>query len=164
MPQLDREVLAPFGRMLRRYLMTLGARGAEVDDLVQEVFVFALQHTIEDRGVGPVGRFLRGVAKNLLLRGRRTAAARREVEIADEVWDADCADGTGDLRADALRSCIEALPPRGRALLERTYVDGVGRRGSGGEFGLVADGVKTALRRLRAALRTCVERRLGGAP
>jgi len=152
--------LQPHAQMLGRYLYVLGARADRVDDLVQEVFVFALQRGVEDRGTAAVGAFLRGVAKNLLLRERRTAAARREVELADEVWSEQ---GPEDDRLDALQQCVRQLPARSRDMLERCYVQGAGRIELGEAFGMVPDGVKTTLRRVRAALRACVERRLRGA-
>lgn len=149
--------------MLRRYLHVLGARTDRIDDLVQEVFVIALQKAIDDRGAAAVGTFLRGVAKNLLLRQRRTLAARREVELADEVWREQCGHDVGDARVDALRNCVDGLPERSRLLLRRRYTDGAGRHELGAELGMAADGIKTTLRRLRAALRDCVERRMRGA-
>jgi RNA polymerase sigma-70 factor (ECF subfamily) len=148
--------------MLRRYLFVLGAPADRLDDLVHEVIVLVLQRGIEDRDPGPVGGFLRGVAKNLLLRDRRFTASRREVELADQVWHEQCDIDDGAARLQALRRCVEALPSRSRALLARCYDDGAGRGVLGAEFGLLADGVKTALRRLRAALRECVQRRLRG--
>jgi len=157
-----RPELTAFAGMLRRYLFVLGAAADRLDDLVQEVFVVALQKRLKDRGPGPVAAFLRAVAKNLLLRERRSAAGRREVELADEVWSARCGDDDGEARLVALRACVAALPARSRDLLARCYGAGAGRAALGAEFGLVADGVKTALRRLRAALRECVQRRLRG--
>ena len=154
--------LAGHAGMLRRYLFVLGATADRLDDLVQEVFVVALQKRIEDRGHGPVAAFLRAVAKNLLLRERRDAGRQREVELADEVWQARCGGDDGEARLAALRECVAALPARGRQLLERCYGARAGRVGLGREFGLLPDGVKTALRRLRAALRECVQRRLRG--
>lgn len=148
--------------MLRRYLFVLGGRADRLDDLVQEVFVLVLQKGLEDRGAGAVGAFLRGAAKNLLLRERRSVGARREIELADEVWREHCGDADGDQRVLALRACVHALPERSRSLLRRVYEDGAGRAAVGAEFGMTGDGVKTALRRLREGLRECVERRLRG--
>jgi len=148
--------------MLRRYLFVLGAGADRIDDLLQEVFLVGLDKVDAARGPAAAASFLRGVAKNLLLRQRRSATARREVELGDEVWREQCGDGSGDHRVEALRSCVEALPERSRQLLQRCYEDGAGRHELGDEFGMAADGIKTALRRLRAALRECVERRLRG--
>jgi RNA polymerase sigma-70 factor (ECF subfamily) len=158
----DLPALQPHAAMLRRYLFVLGARADRIDDLVQEVFVLALQKAIADRGAAGVGAFLRGVAKNLLLRERRAAGARREVELGDEVWREQCDDGSGDRRVEALRGCVAALPERSRLLLQRCYADGAGRVELGAELGMAGGGIKTALRRVRAALRECVERRLRG--
>jgi len=97
-----------------------------------------------------------------LLRDRRTAASRREVELVHEVWEQQCADGSGDARIALLQRCIEGLPERSRALLQQTYAEGLGRDELAGRFGMRRDGIKTALRRLRAALRDCVERRRDG--
>ncbi|MCA8963668.1 MAG: hypothetical protein H6838_10630 [Planctomycetes bacterium] len=156
-------LLQQHAAMLSRYLYVLGARVDRVDDLVQEVFVLVLQKGFEDRGPAAAGAFLRGVAKNMLLRERRSRAARREVELADETWRVQCGDaGDDDHRIEALRQCVDGLPAKGRDLLQRCYGDGAGRAALGAEFGMVADGVKTALRRLRAGLRACVERRLRG--
>ena len=146
--------------MLRRYLYVLGARPDRLDDLVQEALVVALQCAGDVRDErGGVRAFLCGVAKNLLLRDRRSAVRRREVELADEVWREE--PGV-DARIDALRRCVAELPERSRHLLERTYRDGAGRAESARELGMRRDGVKTTLRRLRAALKACVERRLRG--
>ena len=145
--------------MLRRYVFVLGVRADRVDDVVQEVFVVALTKPFEDRGPDATGAFLRAIGKNLVLRERRSAAARREVELADAVWHEEPGD---DARIDALRQCVGELPERSRQLLEMTYGDGAGREDAARAMGMRGDGVKTALRRLRAALRACVERRLGG--
>lgn len=161
-PPTGQPELTAHAGMLRRYLFVLGAAVDRLDDLQQEVFVIALQKRLEDRGHGPVAAFLRAVAKNLILRERRSAASRREVELADQVWTERCGDDGGEARLLALRACVASLPARSRDLLARCYGAGAGRQALGTEFGLLADGVKTALRRLRAALRECVQRRLRG--
>lgn len=163
MQPLDAQALAPRAAMLRRYLFVLGAAADRIDDLVQEVFVVVLQKAFDDRGAAATGVLLRAVARNLLLRERRSAAARREVELAHEVWCEDGGDIDGDERLDALRACVGALPERSRALLRGAYTDGRGREDLARALGLRPDGIKTALRRLRDALRACVERRRGRA-
>jgi RNA polymerase sigma-70 factor, ECF subfamily len=154
--------LQPHAEMLRRYLFVLGAGVDRLDDLVQEVFLVALKKPFDDSGPSWAAAWLRGVARNVLLRDRRTAASRREVELVHEVWEQQCADGSGDARIALLQRCIEGLPERSRALLQQTYAEGIGRDELAGRFGMRRDGIKTALRRLRAALRNCVERRREG--
>jgi RNA polymerase sigma-70 factor (ECF subfamily) len=153
--------LAVHAPMLRRYLFVLGSRHDRVEDVVQESFVVALQKGVPAEDTGA---FLRGVARNLLLRDRRSSASRREIEIADEVWQRRCEDGDGADRLAALAACVAALPRRSRALLQRCYAEGAGRTELADEFGFAPEGVKTALRRLRQTLRHCIERRLGARP
>ena len=163
-PAVQQPDLAPHADMLRRYLFVLGAPAGRIEDLLQEVFVIVLGKNVEDRGEGPVGAYLRAVAKNLVLRDRRERSRHREVELADQVWYEHCGNDDGDARLDALRACLAALPAKSRNLLVRCYGGGAGRAALGAEFGMAADGVKTALRRVRAALRECVQRRLRDNP
>ncbi|MEZ6036353.1 MAG: sigma factor [Planctomycetota bacterium] len=154
------EALVALQPMLRRYLFTLGAPVDRLDDLIQQTFVVTLEKRPEDRGPAALGGWLRGVARNLLLRERRSAAARREVELADEVWREQFGEEGDSALVEALRVCLRRLPQRGRELLQRVYGDGLERLATGAAFGLAGEGIKTALRRLRAALKQCVRERL----
>ena len=161
MPALE-ALFARFQPALWRYLRVLGCEPATADDLVQEVFVVVLQRPRFD-GSQPGGAFafLRTTARHLWLKSRRRRVAEREVDEADRIWDARCGDGDGDGEAyvEALRECLQRLPERGRALLAATYGDGAGRALSAGRFGMSPDGIKSALRRLRAFLHACIENR-----
>ena len=145
---------------LRRYVRLLGADATGADDLVQEAFVIALRRDDFDASVpGAAFTFLRTTARHLWLkrhRGRMTELELRDVEV---VWDERCADG-GSAYVDALRRCVERLPDRSRRLLAATYGAGVGRGGAATAFAMSKDGIKSALRRLRAFLHDCIDRRL----
>jgi len=145
-------------RMVRRYLRVLGAAGADLDDLLQETFVVLLQRDFEDRGGAAVATFLRTTARFLFLRRHRQLLP--QVEAADAVWERRCGDDGGDGYLAALRVCVERLPARSRRLVQLGYDDDLGREAIARELGMKADGVKTALRRLRDALRQCIERRM----
>lgn len=144
---------------LRRYLRVLGAAGQDLDDLLQETFVVLLQRPFEDRGGAQVATFLRTTARFLFLRRDRDLLP--QVEAAEAVWERNCGNDDGDGYLAALRDCVEQLPMRSRRLVELGYDDELGRAAIARELGMKADGVKTALRRLRDGLRQCVERRLG---
>lgn len=145
---------------LWRYVRTLGADAAAADDVVQEAFVVVLRREHFDASApGAVFTFLRTTARQLWLRTTAGRANERELAEADAVWDARCGDA-GDDYVDALRACVERLPERSRELLAATYGDGAGRAASGARFGLGANGVKSALRRLRAFLHDCITKRL----
>ncbi len=145
---------------LWRYVCVLGADAATADDIVQEAFVVALRRDGFEASVPAAAFvFLRTTARHLWLKSRRRRVTVREIAEADRVWDARCEDrGAADLAALAL--CLDELPPRGRALIDATYGEKRGRRESATATGLSRDGVKSALRRLRAFLHGCVERRL----
>lgn len=145
---------------LRRYVLLLGADQALADDIVQEAFVIALRREHFDAEVpGAAFTFLRTTARHLWLRQHRGRAPHVALEDADAVWDERCADG-GDAYVDALRRCVERLPERSRRLLAATYGAGVGRAGAAAAFAISGQGVKSALRRLRAFLHDCIGRRL----
>jgi RNA polymerase sigma factor (sigma-70 family) len=147
---------------LWRYLCVLGADAATADDLVQEAFVVALRRGDFDASVPAAAFvFLRTTARHLWLKSRRRRVGERAVVEADRVWDARCED-RGAAYLAALAQCLDELPERGRALIDATYGDRRGREASAAAMGLSKDGVKSALRRLRAFLQGCVERRLGG--
>ncbi len=146
---------------LWRYLRVLGADAATADDLVQDAFVVALRRPDFDASVrGAAFVFLRTTARHLWLKSLRRRVDEREIDEADRVWDARCGDGAGDDYVTALRACVAELPERSRALLEATYGERRGRAASAVALGLTADGIKSALRRLRAALHDCITRRL----
>lgn len=147
--------------MLRRYLATLGAADHRIDDLIQEAFATAIQKAVEDRGRGALATWLRRAVRNILLRERRSTAARREVELAHEVWVEECGEADAQEQIDHLRHCLRTLPARSRALLHHAYARGDSRAEIATGFNLTEDGVKTALRRLRSRLRECLERRMG---
>ncbi|MCB9878048.1 MAG: sigma-70 family RNA polymerase sigma factor [Planctomycetes bacterium] len=144
---------------LLRYVRVLGADAVTAEDLVQEALVVALERGGFDAS-SPAGvfAFLRAAARNRWLHHARRRVTRREVEHADEVWDRHCEDD-GDDYLLALRRCVEALPEQSRRLLAATYGDGLGRADVGRAFGKSEHGIKSALRRLRAHLHDCIERR-----
>jgi RNA polymerase sigma-70 factor (ECF subfamily) len=150
-----------FRPALWRYLRVLGADAATADDVVQEAFVIVLRRDgFDATAPGAVFTFLRTTARQLWRRSRDRRTSDLELDQAEALWSARCGDGPGDDYVDALRACVERLPPRSRALLEATYGDGEGRAGSGARVGLGKDGVKSALRRLRAFLHRCITQRL----
>jgi RNA polymerase sigma-70 factor (ECF subfamily) len=142
-----------------RYLRVLGAAADLADDLLQDTFVVALRRGLRDDGHAAVATFLRATARHLWLKAARRRTALREVAEADAVWNEQCVHDDGAGYVAALQDCVEALPARSRRLIEGTYGEARGREVMAAELGLTADGIKAALRRLRAALRACIERR-----
>ena len=136
---------------LARYLRVLGARADELDDLLQESFLVLLDRSFVFTGDGQTRTFLRTTARHLFLRRHRNLLP--QVEAADQVWDRRCVEDDGDGYVDALRTCLQALPARSRALVLECHEPDAVRDVVARRFGLSTEGVKTALRRLRATLR-----------
>lgn len=142
---------------LRRYLRVLGA-GTDLDDLLQATFLVLLQRGFVERGDAPTAAFLRTTARQLFLRRHRNLLP--QVEAADAVWARRCGEGDGSDYVDALRACLQQLGNRARTIVELCYGECRGRAEVAASLGMTADGVKTALRRIRSSLKHCIERRL----
>ena len=149
---------------LWRYLRALGAPADLAEDLLQETFLVAWRRLGEDRGDAAAAVFLRATARHLYLRRRRDQGRREQilVELADAAWARDGAADDGEAWLDALRGCVGALEGRARQVVQRFYGDGADRESVAAAMGMKATGVKTLLQRVRAALRDCIERKLGG--
>lgn len=65
-----------------------------------------------------------------------------------------------DCRLEALRRCLEALPPAQRELVDRRYRPGASVQAIAREQGKTEGAVSQALFRIRSALQRCVETRL----
>lgn len=62
----------------------------------------------------------------------------------------------------ALRKCLERLPERGRRMVHARYFLGLSAAEIGVQLEMRAVAVRNAIFRVRARLRSCVERVLGG--
>lgn len=170
---MDREELASLTRThqagVYRYVRYLGADRAAAEDLLQETFLVAVRHW-QREGLAEVrepAAWLRGVARNLFLaRCRRQKAnpvriSSDWVERAEEVWQTEfLRQGDGSDYIEALRGCLAILPAADRERLEMQYRRGLSRSQMALATGMTEDGVKGALRRIRARLADCVGRRL----
>lgn len=152
-----------------RYVRYLGASPDVAEDVAQETFLAVLGTDAlpAEAGSRRLAAWLRGVARNLFLMHCRRVRTRREtsldLELAERVWREDVLHGGDGFDAvEALRRCLESLPVRQREAVERRYVRREGRQAMAAALGLSADGVKSMLRRIRAALGRCVQRRLRG--
>lgn len=149
---------------LWRYLRALGVPAADAEDLLQDTFLVAMRRLGEDRGDAAVATFLRQTAKHLWLRRRRDTSRREALLLAhaDAAWERDCAADDGDRWREALLACLDGLEGRAREAVARFYGDGAGRDEVATALGMKENGVKTLLQRVRAVLRGCIEKRLGG--
>lgn len=87
--------------------------------------------------------------------------APEELQALTSVWEEDPADGTEDLKSEALRRCVRKLPEQKRHVLRLRYEEGFGCEKVAHALGKKVGAVHMLLRRLREVLRECVQRELG---
>jgi RNA polymerase sigma factor (sigma-70 family) len=154
---------------LYRYARYLGADAPAAEDLVQDAFLVAAGGRMPSETVEPrvAAAWLRGVLRNLFLRHCRrrkispVTTSSAMIERAEEAWRRDF------LRADdgfdyteALRKCVDELPPRARMAVELQYRERRSRADLAQALKISEDGVKSFMRRIRAGLAGCIRRRL----
>lgn len=146
---------------LWRFLRALGCSPGEAEEVAQDAFVALLRGPFTEVGEGATATYLRTAAKRLLWKRRRRTRREALVELdaVETVFVADCGDG-GDAFVEALRGCVGELDGRSRELVEQHYREGASRAELAARFALGEEGVKSWLRRVRAALRACVERKV----
>lgn len=143
-----------------RYLRVLGARSDEAADLAQEVFVVLLHTPLFDHGEKALRAWLRATARNLFLahcrRQRRSPIACDEAAIERAFAEYERDDDGAAFRA-ALDRCLEAVPTPDRELLT---ADLAARTDPAPMPARLGEATRSRLRRLKLALRDCVQRRL----
>jgi RNA polymerase sigma-70 factor (ECF subfamily) len=151
-----------------RYLRYLGAAREVAQDLTQETFVVAFQKNAQGQlnQTYSLVAWLRGVARNLFLaycRRSRCNPVRLDsgyVERAEALWAEEFGGSDSSDHLAALRECLQGLPQRQQEMLRLQYSLQKSRADIAAASGLTEDGVKTAMRRLRAVLAQCIQRRL----
>ena len=171
-PRLTREQLGTLVKAhqaeLYRYLRYLGASSVTAEDLVQEAFLAALE---SPNPVGPgepaASAWLRGIARNrffLWCRRQRTSPVSPDSRLlaqAEAVWVGEfLRDGDGFGYVEALRRCTESLSDEQRRAIDLRYAKRAPRAEMARRLDMTENGVKSLLRRIRARLGECIERRL----
>lgn len=152
-----------------RYLKYLGADPDEADDMLQETFLTAYSSKNFPMDGNPTieAAWLRGTARNLLYqlfrknKQLRDAASAQSIAAREEVWtDEFVQEDQGFKYIEALQTCLEQLPPKQTEALDLRYKKKTSREEMAHILEMTGDGVKSLLRRIRTALRNCIESRL----
>jgi RNA polymerase sigma-70 factor (ECF subfamily) len=147
-----------------RWLRALGCDAQAAEEHCQDALFAALHHGIDRLEPRDAERWLRTAAKRLFwmrLRTERRMPPRTSLEALEAEWARLRADADGgDAALAALRACLAGLPERERELVAARYGERQGREAMACRFGASEAGIKQALRRARAKLRDCIERRL----
>ena len=163
MPLSPAELVRQHQADVWRYLRFLGCDATEAEDLTQETFLAVARAPFELRSRAETAAYLRTAARNQLLMQRRRQGRQIctvELTAAEDVWAGTIVAGDSGEFIEALGRCYEAVVGRAREALDRFYREGESREQLAVRFEMSADGVKTLLRRTRAVLKECIERRL----
>ncbi len=143
-----------------RYVRFLGASAELADDLTQDAFLQLLRAPFVERSHQETVGWLRRVVRNLYVKSfRRPPFAVAELDAIESTWDVFAGDDGGAEGLEHLRACVEQLTGRARDAVRLHYHERHSRHAIGEQLGIGEDGVKSLLRRTRALLRECVERR-----
>lgn len=157
--------LATEMRPLQGFLWMLTGDRALADDLLQETCLEAWRNRHRIEPEGPLGPWLRGVARNIVYRHRRRAGRERSVPFSPEAMDRleDALDGLAEEpeaeRLDDLKECLGGLSDEQRRLVAWRYEDDWSHRRIGEASGRSESAVKMMFVRIKQRLRECVERR-----
>jgi RNA polymerase sigma-70 factor (ECF subfamily) len=161
---------AAFDRLYARYvgwvmayLRRSGFEPADADDLAQEVFVRLVKsiHTF-DAGRGAFVPWLATVTRNVARRswGGRPPPDHLDPEMAEAVFaaaeDAAARPETRE-EIEALRGCIDALPPDLARFVRLRYVEGMTTRGMAEAERLAEATVRLRLGEAKALLEKCLQ-------
>jgi RNA polymerase sigma-70 factor (ECF subfamily) len=153
---------------LRAYVRSLGVDEIWVDDLAQEVFLVAYRRQADFKAGADYGKWLRGIARHLVANERRKAARRSRL-LNEGITDlllalAPANDPNYDTAFArlglAMEECVQQLPPHCRDLLDRRYARRENANSMAYQLRTTAEAIRQNLRRIRLAVRDCVERKL----
>lgn len=152
---------------LRAFVRALGVDPQWVDDLAQEVFLVALREQESFDQKQDIGKWLRGIARNLVRNEIRKDARRRRIlheGLAQLLVGSSHAEpepaGWQASRLPALRDCVEQLPPKSREIIAGRYRDGWKAPDLAEYVGMTAGTVRKALMRIRQQLKNCIEQQV----
>jgi RNA polymerase sigma-70 factor (ECF subfamily) len=160
-----------YGRIVRRYqdevagrMWRFTSRRAELEELVQEVFVEAYTSLGTYRGEAPLGHWLARIATRVGYRfWKRRDRRRARSALPLEDWDAIAADDPEPARArELLDGLLARLRPRDRLVLTLVYLEGLSVAQAAELTGWSRTTVKVQAHRARKRLRRLFERAAAG--
>jgi RNA polymerase sigma-70 factor, ECF subfamily len=168
--ELFAEVVREHQSGLRAYVRALGVDEIWVDDVAQEVFLVAYRRQADFKAGADYGKWLRGIARHLVVNERRKAARRSRMMhegIADLLLaltpaDDSAFDAVFARLNPAMQECVGQLSPRCQELLHRRYAHCENAASMARQLQMKAEAVRQNLRRIRMAVRECVDRKLEG--
>jgi len=153
--------------LLMAFIYGLVRDAGAAEDIFQETWVKLAEASEKGVRVDDLGKWCRGVARNLLLhywrekRSRAVVADSRIVDLAARAFDERAASGRfGAARRQALIDCVATLPGNSREMIHLKYEQGLTVDAVADRMKRPYAGIMMALSRVRKALAVCVQKRL----
>ena len=161
------QLVAEQHQQLRGFVRTLGVDPEWVDDLAQEVLLVAWRESDSFDSQRDIGKWLRGIARNLVRNELRKDQRRKrilhagltELLVRSPQGETEAADWQ-QYRMSVLRDCVEQLAPKSRQIVAGRYGDGWKAPDLADHLGMTAAAVRQALMRIREQLKQCIELRM----
>jgi RNA polymerase sigma-70 factor (ECF subfamily) len=152
---------------VRVFVRSLGVDADWVDDLAQEAFLVAYRTWDAYDPGRDFGRWVRGIAANLVRNEIRKDARRRRIlherlsELLLESRERS-GEGVGGVELEAVQECLGELGPTSRGIVLGRYRDGQTATELAALYGQTPENVRQMLLRIRRQIRECIERRTLG--
>lgn len=154
---------------LRGFIRALGIESAWVDDIAQEVFIVAYRGFESFDSQKDFGKWLRGIARNLVINERRKEA--RHARLLDGPFtdlmlaahsDTPSPEETVETQrvVEAMNDCVGQLPERSRDLLRQRYHGPETATSLAAHFRMSPDAIRQSLVRIRAQVKQCIQKKL----
>ena len=162
-----RQMVADQHQQLRSFVRTLGVDPDWVDDLAQEAFLVAWRERESFDSQRDIGKWLRGIARNLVRNELRKDQRRKRIlheglsELLIRLPECETESAEWQrCQMSALRDCVEQLAPKSRRIVAGRYSDGWKAPDLADHLGMTAAAVRQALMRIREQLKQCIEIRM----
>ena len=170
-PDALREIVDTHARPLYRSARGMGFAIEEAEDLAQDVLVTFIETLDRFEGRAQIGTWLFGILHHKVQERRRSRARDELHDSIDTVFEAqfdsrgkwiqpplapDRAATAGEAR-DAIRECLEGLPPLQREVFQLREVQDLSAADAGNVLAQTVTHIGVLLHRARIRLRACLE-------
>lgn len=158
------QLIAQAQRRLYAFILALVRRTADADDILQETNIVLWRKRCSFQSGSNFLAWAFEIARLQILAWRGRQGRRADLfdeALLSEIAIAAMTESENDVRgAAALAGCLKKLPEAQRTLILRRYQPQVAVTTLAAELGKSANAVSESLRRIREALRQCIERTL----
>lgn len=139
----------------------------DAEDMLQEVWIRLAEALEREKEIRSLGKWCRGVAKNLILmywrdkRTKETVVDEDILNLAEQAFDeTDTEKDLWNAKRKALQECLKSLPEESRRILALRYEQGFSAKKLGKMFKKKISSIFMYLSRIRSSVRKCIEKRL----